>query len=67
MYRSHGEQQQPFCIIHYLNGNQQLLTLSEALSFIDYPFNIAQVSYFQVLPKLKDLSNSITTIHSKKN
>lgn len=68
MYSKQGQaEREPFCIGYFLNGAEQLFSFTEVLSFIEYPFNLSEVSYLKILPAEKDGNPKYRAVYSKSN
>lgn len=66
MYSKQGQaEREPFCIGYFLNGAEQLFSFTEVLSFIEYPFNLSEVSYLKILPAEKDGTPKYRSTFSK--
>lgn len=52
--RAGEEEKQPYCVVHFVAGNQQIYSFAEVLLAVDYHFAVAEISFIQILPRTQE-------------
>ena len=64
--RNEAEEHEPFCVVYFRNGAQQLLTLQEALQLVEAPLNYCKAILFKLLPPQTENTPTLIKYHSNK-